>query len=204
MSFIQISLAVLVVYSSLACCADSGVYTYVDNQGGVHLSNIPDDHRYRLLIAPIEPTAEPTGDAARDAPVNVAIRQQYRAVVERVARQFGLDAALLHAVISVESGYNPNALSRRGAGGLMQLMPETAKRYGVANVFDPSDNLRGGAQYLAELLLMFDNDLRLALAAYNAGENAVVKYGRKIPPFRETADYVPRVVDFYYKYRALM
>jgi soluble lytic murein transglycosylase-like protein len=111
---------------------------------------------------------------------------------------------LLHAVISVESGYNARAVSKRGAAGLMQLMPETARRFGVADVFDPADNVRAGAQYLIALLKLFDNDLRLALAAYNAGEGAVIKYGRRIPPYRETAAYVPRVVGFYEKFRLLM
>ena len=80
-------------------------------------------------------------------------------------------------------------------------MPETAKRYGVANVFDPADNVRGGAQYLAELLRTFENDLQLALAAYNAGEAAVLRYGKRVPPYRETAAYVVKVVDLYQKYR---
>ena len=208
MYLLRISLTVLALCGPLAAradtgiynLADTGIYKFVDEQGGLHLSNVPDDKRYQVLIAPIVATSE----AMREAPVNPDSRQQYGAVIERVAGQFGIDAALLHAVISVESGYNPNALSRRGAGGLMQLMPETAKRFGVANVFDPADNVRGGAQYLAELLKMFDNDLRLTLAAYNAGENAVLKYGKRIPPYRETVDYVPKVVGFYQKYRVSM
>jgi soluble lytic murein transglycosylase-like protein len=201
MSFFRISLIALIFCGPFASRADSGVYTFVDDRGVINLSNVPDDKRYQVLIAaPVVATIE----AVREAPANPAVRQHYGAVVEQVAGQFGLEAALLHAVISVESGYNPNAVSRRGAGGLMQLMPATAKRFGVANVFDPSDNVRGGAQYLAELLTLFKNDLRLALAAYNAGENAVLKYGRKIPPYPETAAYVPKVVDFYNKLRLSM
>ncbi len=137
--------------------------------------------------------------AARDS----GIARPYRAVVAREALRYGLEPALLHAVISVESGYNANAVSKRGAAGLMQLMPETAKRYGVVNVFDPVENVRAGAHYLGDLLKLFDNDLTLALAAYNAGEGAVLKYG-SIPPFRETAAYVPKVVAFYEKLRSLM
>ncbi len=200
MSFLRISLTALTFCGPLAGLADTGIYTFVDDQGVINLSNVPDDERYQVLIAPVVSTSE----KMREAPVDPDSRLQYGAVVERVAGQLGIDAALLHAVISVESGYNPNALSKRGAGGLMQLMPETAKRYGVANVFDPAENVRGGAQYLAELLKLFENDLQLALAAYNAGENAVLKYGRKIPPYRETAAYVPRVVDFYNKLRLSM
>jgi soluble lytic murein transglycosylase-like protein len=100
-------------------------------------------------------------------------------------------------VISVESRYNVKAVSKKGASGLMQLMPETAKRYGVADIFDPLQNIRAGAQYLRDLLKMFNNDMRLALAAYNAGENAVVRHGSKIPPYRETTAYVPKVLAFY-------
>jgi len=97
-----------------------------------------------------------------------------------------------------------DARSGVGAAGLMQLMPETARRYGVADVFDPAENVRAGAQYLRHLLKLFDNDLQLALAAYNAGEAAVIKYGKRIPPYRETAAYVPLVVSNYRKNRLSM
>ena len=210
MYLLRISLTVLALCGPLAGradtgiynLADTGIYKFVDEQGVLHLSNVPDDKRYQVLIAPDVPAGEETRDPP--VPVSPDYRNQYSAVVEQVAGRYGIDAALLHAVILVESGYNPKAISRRGAAGLMQLMPETAKRYGVADVFDPADNVRGGAQYLAELLKMFDNDLRLTLAAYNAGENAVLKYGKRIPPYRETAAYVPKVVDFYQKYRLAM
>jgi soluble lytic murein transglycosylase-like protein len=97
-------------------------------------------------------------------------------------------------VITVESGYNPRAVSRKGAKGLMQLMPSTAQRFGAMNLFDPQQNVRAGARYLKWLLQYFDGDLKLALAAYTAGEGAVMRYGRRIPPFPETIDYVPRVL----------
>lgn len=92
-------------------------------------------------------------------------------------------------------------LSRRGAGGLMQLMPETAKRFGVSNVFDPADNVRGGAQYLAESNKLFRNNLQLVIAAYNAGEQAVLRHGNRIPPYRETTAYVPHVLAYYQRFR---
>jgi soluble lytic murein transglycosylase-like protein len=123
-------------------------------------------------------------------------------LVDEVSRTYGLESALLHAVISVESRYNPKAKSRKGAAGLMQLMPGTAKRYGVTDRFDPLQNLEGGARYLRDLLRMFDNNVSLTLAAYNAGEHAVAKYGNRVPPYRETRDYVPRVLDFYRQYQA--
>ena len=113
-------------------------------------------------------------------------------------------AALIRAVISAESAFNPYALSATGAVGLMQLMPDTAARYGVKNRMDPSQNLLGGARYLSDLLRLFRNDMHLAVAAYNAGEGSVLKYGRKIPPFPETVAYVPKVIgyyNYYHKYR---
>jgi soluble lytic murein transglycosylase-like protein len=189
--------------------AGAGVYAFVDDRGELHLSNFPDDERYQTLLEPppapaaearVETVLEPVLNTAVDA----AVVNRYAVVVAQVAGRYGIEAALLHAVITVESGYNARAVSKAGARGLMQLMPATAKRFGVADVFDPADNVRAGAQYLSELLKLFNNDLHLALAAYNAGEHAVIKYGRRIPPYRETAAYVPRVVGFYEKFRRLM
>lgn len=124
-------------------------------------------------------------------------KKQYAPMIKRVARKVKLSPELLHAVVQAESAYNPKARSSAGAMGLMQLMPGTASRYGVANAWDPSQNLEGGARYLRDLLDMFKNNLRLALAAYNAGENAVKKYGNRIPPYPETQNYVRKVIDFY-------
>ena len=205
MPYLRIRFALLAFCWPFACLADNGIYAFVDEQGGISLSNVPDDGRYELMIGPDASTSPTTREATSattlEAPASPDARQRYGSVVEQTAKRFGIDAALLHAVIAVESGYDPNAISRRGARGLMQLMPETAKRYGVANVFDPADNVRGGAQYLAELLKLFEYDLQLALAAYNAGESAVLKYGKRVPPYRETAAYVVKVVDLYQKYR---
>ncbi|UVJ41937.1 lytic transglycosylase domain-containing protein [Pseudomonas sp. LS1212] len=108
-----------------------------------------------------------------------------------------LPAALLHAVIQAESRYNPKARSDKGAAGLMQLMPGTARELGVSNVLDPASNIQGGARYLKRLMVMFDNDMALALAAYNAGPAAVLRRGRVIPPFSETQRYVPSVLRTY-------
>lgn len=128
-------------------------------------------------------------------------KASYQKIVDDAARSYGLDSALLHAVISVESRYDPKVVSRSGAIGLMQLMPETATRYGVTDSFDAVQNLHGGAKYLRDLLHMFNNNVSLALAAYNAGENAVIRYGNRIPPNRETRKYVPKVLGYYRKYR---
>ncbi len=122
-------------------------------------------------------------------------------MVEQAAREHQIDQALLRAVIAVESGYDPNAVSRKGAVGLMQLMPQTARRYGVRNMYDPAQNIQGGARYLRDLMGKFNNDLPLVLAAYNAGEDAIAQHGNRIPPYRETRSYVPRVLGFYRQYQ---
>jgi Soluble lytic murein transglycosylase and related regulatory proteins (some contain LysM/invasin domains) len=122
---------------------------------------------------------------------------KFTPTVDYAADLYKLPKPLLHAVITAESAYNPSAVSIAGAVGLMQLMPETARRYGVKDRKDPYENIHGGSRYLRDLLAMFKNDLTLALAAYNAGENAVVKYGNRIPPYPETQSYVKKVISYY-------
>jgi soluble lytic murein transglycosylase-like protein len=123
-------------------------------------------------------------------------RSPYDAFIEKYSRLYGVDPVLVRAVIQIESNFNPNCVSPKGARGLMQLMPDTARRFGVKRVHDPEDNIRGGVAYLAILLRMFD-DLPHALAAYNAGEGAVQRYNG-IPPYEETATYVKRGLTVYY------
>ena len=117
------------------------------------------------------------------------------------ARRFELPEPWIWSVMRAESALNPRAVSRAGAVGLMQLMPQTARRYGVRNIYDPAQNIQGGARYLRDLMGKFNNDLPLVLAAYNAGEEAIARHGNRIPPYRETRSYVPRVLDFYREYR---
>jgi soluble lytic murein transglycosylase-like protein len=128
----------------------------------------------------------------------------YHDKVLAAAEKSGLEPALIHAVIRVESAYNPAAVSPKGAVGLMQLMPDTAKRYGVKNSRDPAENIRGGTEYLIELKQMFDGNLDLVLAAYNAGEKAVIRYGNTVPRFPETIQYIPRVLAEYERLRRLI
>lgn len=152
----------------------------------------------KVLTAGASPLVTPT----RLTPPNSlrSRRIQYADVIQKAAFKHGLDPALLHAVIQTESAYNPGAVSHKGAMGLMQLMPGTAARYGVKDPYDPEDNIFGGARYLRDLLGMFGADVKLAVAAYNAGEHNVMKYGYQIPPFSETKDYVSRVLGLYYRY----
>jgi soluble lytic murein transglycosylase-like protein len=126
----------------------------------------------------------------------IASERPLRQLIYHLARQHDIEPRLVQAIIAVESNYNPQAVSRAGAQGLMQLMPHTAARYRVTNPFDPSANVEGGIRYLKDLLRLFPGDLRRVLAAYNAGENAVLQYGG-IPPYPETQQYVARVLALY-------
>jgi soluble lytic murein transglycosylase-like protein len=171
------------------------------NTGTVILSNIQSNSDQSVMI--MEPATQiaVVPEAYTGKPLyHMADKIIYDRMVDKIARTYGVESALLHAVISVESRYSPKAVSRTGAVGLMQLMPATAKRYGVTDPLDPLQNLRGGARYLRYLLKKYNNDRNLALAAYNAGEASVAKYGNQIPPYPETTNYVPRVMGYYRKY----
>ena len=185
------------------CHAD--IYRHVDQDGKVHFTNVPEDSRYKLYLATEkEPSAVAKTITHRYRPYPPADRKKYHAHIMAAARAFQLEPALIHAVISAESGYNALARSPKGAKGLMQLMPDTARRYGVDNPLDPRQNIEGGSAYLRDLLTLFGNDLNLALAAYTAGEGAVMEYGHRIPPYRETTQYVPKVLSYYKRYKTMM
>jgi soluble lytic murein transglycosylase-like protein len=188
--------------------ANADIYTYVQNgrTSIVYSDTPPLDGRYKLYKKDRVQQERVQHTAIR--PIQIygsATRARYSSQVLAASRETAVDPALIHAVISVESGYNPSARSHAGAVGLMQLMPQTAKRYGVTDRLDPGQNIRGGARYLRDLKAMFNNQLHLVIAAYNAGEEAVMKYGNRIPPYRETIAYVPKVMGHYKKlqyYRA--
>ena len=193
---------VLVVAVS-AGIAQADVYRYVDADGAVLFTNVPPDSRYKVYLKEKREKPDPVAQtlASELRYYDEEARSRYSRHIFEAARLTRLEPALIHAVISAESGYNPFARSRKGAAGLMQLMPEIAKRYGVKNRLDPAQNIHGGARYLRDLIRLFKNDLQLAVAAYNAGENAVVRHGNRIPPYSETMTYVPRVMSYYKKYR---
>jgi len=177
-----------------AAMARPQIYTYVDADGLRHYTDVPDNNRYRLLaLSPQDRTA--SGD--RYDAMLLAKASQYDAIIEKAAISASVEPNLLRAVIVVESGFNSRAVSKRGAVGLMQLMPATAMRFGVSNPYDPRENVHAGARYLKFLIDRFGQDVRLALAAYNAGEEAVDRNGGQIPPFTETMAYVPRVLKIY-------
>ncbi len=160
------------------------IYYQIDENGIAHFTNAPTTSEYRLLQPGVLPRA------ARLTTANIA------ELIEAFAAEHGIDSALIRAVIQVESNFNRRAVSRKGAQGLMQLMPSTIWRLSVGDAFDPHENIGAGVRYLRQLLDQFQGDLRLTLAAYNAGENAVLRY-RGVPPYRETRDYVRKVLSLY-------
>jgi soluble lytic murein transglycosylase-like protein len=177
-----------------AAAAHPQIYTYVDADGQRHYTDVPDNNRYRrLVLSPQDRTA--SGDRYDSALLAKASR--YDSIIEKAAISASVEPNLLRAVIVVESGFNSRAVSKRGAMGLMQLMSATATRFGVSNPYDPRENVHAGARYLKFLIDRFGQDVRLALAAYNAGEQAVDRNGGQIPPFAETMAYVPRVLKIY-------
>jgi soluble lytic murein transglycosylase-like protein len=182
-----------------APAAVATIFAFTDAEGTVHYSNVPVDARYKAVIE--GPPEEAAGTQGSGAPLRKSA--QYSKVIESAARASRLEPALVQAVMVAESGGDPNALSKRGARGLMQLMPATARLYGVSNAFDPEQNIRAASQYLRDLTDRYQNDLELVLAAYNAGPAAVDLNGGKIPPLRETLDYVPRVLRIYSHLREL-
>ena len=165
------------------------VYMYRDQNGVVNFTNVPSHGGYRRILR--------EGGNVRAA---VSVSGDYDEVIRSASDRHSIDADLVRAVIKAESGFNSNARSSKGAMGLMQLMPDTARLYNVLNAYDPVDNVDGGVRHLRMLLERFQGDLRLSLAAYNAGSGAVEKFGG-IPPYVETREYVRRVLRFYDAFR---
>jgi hypothetical protein len=147
-----------------------------------------------LAIEPeeiFEPLPEPLGPTT-----------PFHDIIRAAADRYGVDADLIHCVIAIESNFNPKAISPKNARGLMQLMPQTAAQFGVRDVFDPRENVEAGTRYLKDMLARYNNDLTLALAAYNAGPERVEQYGKRVPPFSETVNYVRRISRSYAKFKS--
>ena len=179
------------------------IYKYRDLEGRIYFSDEPMQGNYRLIQRyGFNGRLKPKKQGRINLGATSQNKKRFTALIEKVARETLLRPELLHAVIQAESSYDPDAVSSKGAVGLMQLMPGTAKRYGVTDRRNPEQNLRGGANYLKDLLKQFDFNLRLAVAAYNAGENAVIRSGNRIPNYPETKNYVAKVMRFYKKNRS--
>ncbi len=198
------------------------LWAHVDDGGVTHFATTQVDARYRLFFkgkTNLDRDAQPDRDDALSSLEQTSLYRRvvdhpnvkrFAALIEQSANANEVDPALVKAMIAVESAFEPRAVSGKGARGLMQIIPATAVRYGVTDrrqrsvedqLFDPATNLRVGVRHLRDLLALFDGDLPLALAAYNAGEQAVRQYGNRIPPFRETREYVDLVQRFHEFYR---
>jgi len=180
--YIAMALAGLVLLSAGPALAE--IYFRTDEDGLVHFTNAPTTPQHRRLQPGVLPPTTRLTSASMSE------------LIDALGAEYGLDPALIRAVIQVESNFNRKAISPKGAQGLMQLMPATVWRFSVGDAYDPRENIGAGAQYLRELLDLFRGDLTLALAAYNAGENAVLRY-KGVPPYAETRDYVTKVLSLY-------
>jgi soluble lytic murein transglycosylase-like protein len=174
------------------------IYRYEDDEGIVHFTDAPTDKRFKIFMRDIKKDKQLRTMLRMSRSVNPA---EYDHIIKTCSDKYGVSTSLIKAVIHAESGYNPNAVSHKGASGLMQLMPGTAKSLKVSNRFDPKDNVEGGVKYLRFLLDTFKGDVSLALAAYNAGLSKVAKFGG-IPPYAETRNYVNKVLSYMNTYQA--
>jgi len=182
-------------------CAHADIYSYVDENGVLTFTNVrPNNYHYKVAYKQPKHPHSPPKTVFYDTDTQpVPLPPRLEAIVDHVSRDYAVDKSLVQAVIHAESDFDAHAVSPKGASGLMQLMPETARRYGVRDIFDPEQNIIGGVQYLRDLLATFGNNLRLALAAYNAGEEAVLRYG-DVPPYPETLRYVNKVMQLHTRY----
>ncbi len=168
------------------------IYQFVDPSGVTHFTNVPSDPRYKRRAPKL------------GSPLPFKRHKQELAIeafIDRESKRYEVDSALIKAMIRVESNFNPNAISSAGAEGLMQLMPKTAEILKITDAFDPEENIEGGTRYMGYLLDRFAQDIKLALAAYNAGPASIIKYGG-VPPYAETKAYITKVMHFYERYLA--
>jgi soluble lytic murein transglycosylase-like protein len=187
------SLVVLSIGLALSSAADANIYKYHDDNGRTYFSNIEP-----VVFVP-KPIAKP---AVKKLNKRVYTKEMIMRIAYAAAKRHGVDSKLVKAVIQTESAYHSTAISNKGAVGLMQLIPVTAERFGVVDRTDPFQNIDGGTKYLKHLLTLFKGNKKLALAGYNAGENAVIRHNRKIPPYPETINYVVKVLNQYQILRA--
>jgi len=188
----RLGVSLLVIFF-LACCLPgpcrADIYRYIDSEGIVHYTNTPTASGFKLYI--------------REKTVGIkvdSVSKTYDAIIRKAQVKYGIAFSLIKAVIHAESGFNPRAVSKKGAKGLMQIMPDNYRALSVSDPFDPSQNIMGGTRYLKQLLNRYDAKLPLALAAYNAGPTAVDQY-RRIPPYTETQNYVQKVMTLYNRYK---
>lgn len=170
----------------------SDIYRYIDDDGVMHFTNTPTSskHQYKVFIKE-RPKRNPRYSSTK-----------YDHIISDASKKYGVDSRLLKAIIRAESDFNPRAVSKKGAKGLMQIMPENYRLLNISNPYDPRQSIMGGARYFRELYERYKGKLSLSLAAYNAGPTAVDRY-KTVPPYQETEQYVERVLKFYYQYKNL-
>ncbi len=191
-------IAIICLFIQFLCVAtvEAGIYCYVDQYGVLHFSNVPTDCRYK----PYKTYSRPRVLIRKRRSTRVVDESYYDGHIKKASLKYGVDFALLKAVIKAESNFDPYAVSPKGAEGLMQLMPQTSRLMKVRNPFNPIENIFAGTRYLRMLIKQFNNNLIFALAAYNAGPDTVMYYGG-IPPFPETQNYVKRVLKYFRNYK---
>jgi hypothetical protein len=198
--FMIFACTLLTLFSQLSLQpSEADIYKYEDSEGVIHFTDAPTDKRFKIFMRDFQRDRRlRTSFGFRGIARNPA---EFDHIINSCANEFGVDRSLVKAVIHAESGYDPNAVSRKGAEGLMQLMPKTAQGLKVNDSFNPADNIRGGVRYLRFLLDTFRGDVTLALAAYNAGLSRVAKYGG-VPPYDETRNYVSKVLSYRKSYQS--
>ena len=197
-------LTIMTLLAVSVTIVQADIYQFVDDGGVVHFTNVPGGQVRKNTKIHREAKGPATPSSAATAPIRPAAGDQgtedipvsYVNIINSACERFGVDPSLVHAMVKVESDFNPFAVSRKGAMGLMQLMPQTASTMNVRNTFSPYENVEGGVKYLLYLLDRYEGNLALSLAAYNSGETAVKKWGT-VPPFKETQDYVKKVMQIY-------
>ena len=189
-------LAITIVFLfSATVCVQADIYMYIDADGVMHFTNAPteSDRDYRVYIRERSSYRSPRAYSP----------DKYDELISVASKQYGVDSRLVKAIIKAESDFNPTAVSKKGAMGLMQIMPQNFQRLDIEDPFDPRENIMGGTRYFRYLYDRFDGKLALSLAAYNAGPTAVDNYNKTIPPYRETEQYVQRVLTYYRNYKNL-
>lgn len=180
---------IVILIVGLYGTASADIYTYIDSDGILHFSNVPTSSQYRLYIK--ERPAHGLDDVTPNS---------YDRIIREAATRHGLSEPLIKAIIKAESNFDPRAVSKKGAKGLMQIMPKNFNALNIRNPFNPRENIMGGVRYFKNLHTRYKGKLPLALAAYNAGPHMVDKY-KKIPPFPETRNFVEKVMKYYYAYK---
>jgi len=195
-AYITVVLALITTLLLFTTISQAGSYYFKKKNGVIHYTNVkPKESGYKKIV---KPWGSLKGSYKnRSYLESFKYSDKYDDYIYKMAKYYKLDPLLIKAIIKVESNFNPDAVSPKGAMGVMQLMPDTASNYGVSNAFDPHDNIKGGSKYFYKLMDMFNNNVTLALAGYNAGENAVIKYGYSVPPYEETLAYVDSVHAHY-------